>query len=149
MCVFAGLLTFGFVLILLLHGWVLHLMMLRSLKSFHFDNKILRVNRKLIKEAMKKEKSSIVICILVVASFLGCNIPLIADAFNFKLTKTSAMLQKISAVLNSLTYFFKGYVEKYHAKQKLASSGDHRHNSNTYRSRGQRPKEVANKDHGL
>ena len=149
MRVFAGLLTFGSVLILLLYGWVLHLMMLRSLKSFDFDKTTLRVNSKQIREAMKKEKSSIVICILVVASFLGCNIPLIADAFNFKLTKTSAMLQKLSAVLNPLIYFFKGYVEKYHAKQKLASSGDQRHNSNIYRSRGQGPKDVADVDHRL
>ena len=128
--VLAGLMTFGSLLVVLLYGWVLHLMMLRSLKSFDFDRKILRVNHKLIKEAMKKEKTSIIICILVVVSFLACNIPLIADAFKFQLTNTSAMLQKASAALNPLIYFFKGYVEKYHAKQKLESSAHERKNSN-------------------
>ena len=127
MYVFGGVLTFGSVLILLLYSWVLYLMVLRTLKSFDFDKKTIRVNHHVMKDTFKKEKSSIIICILVVASFLGCNTPLIVDVFKLHLTRTSAILLKLSAVLNPLIYFFKVYLEKYYAKKKLISTVDQTH----------------------
>ena len=77
----AGTLTFGSVIILVMYTWVLYLMIVRSLKPFHFDCKTMRINKYMIKEAMKKEKSSIGTCILVVVSFMACNLPLIVDLF--------------------------------------------------------------------
>ena len=118
----AGLMSFGCVLVVFLYTWVLHLMILRSLKLFKCDQKEHEVSKKSIKEAMKKEKSSIIICTLVIASFLTCNLPLIIDLFQIQLTSTSAILLKVSAVNNPLIYFFKGYIEKYYAKKRLVSS---------------------------
>jgi len=120
----AGLMSFGCVLVVFLYTWVLHLMMLRSLKLFKCDQKEHEVSKKSIKEAMKKEKSSIIICTLVIASFLTCNLPLIIDLFQIQLTSTSAILLKVSAVNNPLIYFFKGYIEKYYAKKRLVSSAN-------------------------
>ena len=117
----AGLMTFGCVLVVVLYLSVLYLVMLRSLKLFHFDQKELQISNKKIKEAMRKEKSASVICIFVVVSFLTCNLPLIVDLFQLQFTMTSATLLKVSAVNNPLTYFFKGYLEKYYAKRRLAS----------------------------
>ena len=118
----AGLMSFGCVLVVFLYTWVLHLMMLRSLKLFKFDQTELQISKKRIKEAMKKEKSSIIICILVVASLLICYLPLIIDLFQIQFTMTSAILLKVSAVNNPLIYFFKGYIEKYYAKKRLVAS---------------------------
>ena len=117
----AGLMTFGCALVVVLYTWVLHLMLLRSLKLFQFDKIEFQICKKRIKEAMKKEKSSIIICILVVCSFLTCNLPLIVDLFQLQFTMTSAILLKVSAVDNPLIYFFKGYLEKYYAKKRLVS----------------------------
>ena len=115
----AGTLTFGAVLIVVVYTWVLHLMILRSLKLFDFDQKELRIDAKRIKEAMKKEKTSIIICILVVLSFLVCNLPIVADVFQLQITMTSVTLLKLSGVLNPLIYFFKTYIERCYAKKKL------------------------------
>jgi len=129
----AGILTFGTGLILVVYTWVLYLMILRSLKLFNFDRKTIQVNNYRIKEAIIKEKSSIIICILVVVSCITCNIPLVADLFQLQITMTSALLLKVTGVLNPLIYFFKSYVEKYYAKKRLLSSYEERHNSNENR----------------
>ena len=117
--VVAGIFTIGCVLVLVVYTWVLYLMILRSLKLFDFDQTELQISNRKIKDAMKKEKSSIVICILVVVSFLVCNIPMIVDLFKLQLTITSAIILKFSAVDNPLIYFFKGYIEKFYAKRRL------------------------------
>ena len=117
----AGILTLGLVLILVLYIWVLHLMLRRSLKLFDFDKKILRINPKMIKDAIKKERSSITICALVVVSFMICNIPMVIDLFQLQISMTSTILFKLSAVTNPLIYFFKGHLEKYYARQRLIS----------------------------
>ena len=119
---FGGTMTLGVVLLLVLYTWVLHLMLLRSLKLFEFDKKVFRLNPKMMKKAMKKERSSIVICTLVVVSVLVCNIPIIVDFFQLRLTMKSALMMKITAVANPLIYFFKGYLEKYYANKRLISS---------------------------
>ena len=118
----SGLATFGMALIFVLYGWVIYLMLMRSLKLFDFDKKLIRVNPKRIKDAMKKEKSSIIVCILVVVSFLVCNIPIIVDLFQLRVSMTSAILLKFTTVADPLIYFFKGYLERFYGKQKLVSS---------------------------
>ena len=118
----AALMTFGLVLILFLYSSLIYLMLKRSLKLFSFDQKIFRVNPKRIKDAMKKEKSSIIVCILVVVSSMVCNIPIVVDLFQFQVTKISAILLKVSAITNPLIYFFKGYLERCYGKRKLVSS---------------------------
>ena len=45
----AGILKFGTGLILVVYIWVLYLMIVRSLKLFHFDQKTIQVNNKRIK----------------------------------------------------------------------------------------------------
>ena len=52
-----------------------------------------------MKETIKKKKSSVKICISVLASFLCCSIPLIADIFKH-FNEKSIILLKVSAVLN-------------------------------------------------
>ena len=121
---YAGLLTFSALLIIVLYIWVLHLMLLRSLTLFNFDKKALKINPKLMRKALKKEKSSVLVCALVVVAFFVCNVPIIVDLFQAKLTRSAAIMLKLSAVLNPLIYFFKGYLEKRYAKMKLVSSND-------------------------
>ena len=76
----------------------------------------------MMKKIIKKERSSILICILVLVSLLTCNIPVVVELYHFRVTKTAAIMMKISAVTNPLIYFFKGYLERRYAKKKLASS---------------------------
>lgn len=122
--IIAGLLTFGLVLNLILYSSVIYLMLIRSLKLFDFDKKVLRVNPKRIKHAMKKERSSITVCILVVVSFIVCNVPIVVDLCQLRITMSSTILLKLSAVANPLIYFFKGYLERYYGKKKLVSSSN-------------------------
>ena len=124
----AGVFTVGIVLILVVYTWVLYLMILRSLKLFNLDNTALRINKTRTREAMKKEKSSIGTCILVVVSFLVCNLPLVIDLFQMQITMTSTILLSLSGVLNPLTYFFKGYLEKQYAKSRLLTLAHQRNN---------------------
>ena len=132
----AGLMSFGLVLTFALYTCVIYLMLKRSLKLFAFDKKIFRVNPKRIKDAMKKEKSSIIVCILVVVSSMVCNAPVLVDLFQFQVTKTSAILLKISAITNPLIYFFKGYLERCYGKRKLVSSSKEHEGSKENGKRG-------------
>ena len=143
----ASILTFGMLLILVLYTWVLYLMILRSIKLSDFDKNILRINPKMIKDAMKKERSSIIICILVVLSFITCDVPLVVDLFQFKVTMAAAIMLKVSAVMNPLIYFFKGYLEKCFAKQKLVSSSKETEESKDDKKGNQGTIEMIDKGH--
>ena len=69
----------------------------------HFDMKILRVSHNMMKDIVKKKKSSIILCILVFSSFLCCYISMIADIFKYlKKKKTPVIPLKVFAVLNLL-----------------------------------------------
>ena len=144
----AGILTFGAVLVIVVYTWVLHMMILRSLKLFDFDHKELRIDKIRIKEAMKKEKSSIIICILVVVSFMVCNLPLVVDLFQLQITMMSAIFLKVSGALNPLIYFFKSYVERCYGKKKLVSSCEEKNISKQSESRSQESNDIVGKGHG-
>jgi len=144
----AGILTFGTVLVIVVYTWVLYMMILRSLKLFNFDQNELRIDKNKIKEAMKKEKSSIIICILVVVSFMVCNLPLVIDLFQLQITKASAIFLKVSGVLNPLIYFFKSYIERYYGKRKLVLLCEEKNNSKQNGSRSQESNDMAGKGHG-
>ena len=115
----AGVFSVGIVLILVVYTWVFYLMTVRSLKLFHLENTALPINKNRTKKAMKKEKSSIGTCILVIVSFLICNLPFAIGLFQMQITMTSYIFVSLSGVLNPLIYFFKGYLEKRYAKKRL------------------------------
>ena len=112
----ASYLTLGSLFIIILYTWLGRLILVRSLKLLDFDKKDPTLNPKVIMRAMKKEKAKILVCTLVLASFLACNLPLIVQLYQASLDSLSAILIKLNTVLNPLVYFFKGYLEKRYAK---------------------------------
>ncbi|XP_065063819.1 mas-related G-protein coupled receptor member A6-like [Rhopilema esculentum] len=112
----ASYLTLGSLFIIILYTWLGHTILVRSVKLLDFDKKDPTLNPKVIKRAMKKEKATIFVCILVLASFLACNLPLVAQLYQASLDSLSAIVMKLNTVLNPLVYFFKGYLEKRYAK---------------------------------
>ena len=117
----ASFLTTGLVLVSILYVWLAHLVLMRSIRLFEFDNKDFVVNAKTIKRAMKKDKAAILVCVLIVIFLLGCNLPLIVDLYARRLTEASVILLKVNPVANPIIYFFKGYLEKYYGKKRVIS----------------------------
>ena len=117
-----GLLTAGLVLVSILYMWLAHLVLMRSMKLFEFDNKDFSVNAKSIKRAMTKEKATVIVCALVVVVLFICDLPIIVDLFLQRLTQTAVLLLKLNSIANPVIYFFKGYFEKYYAKKTLVPS---------------------------
>lgn len=120
--IYAAVLTFSLTFILIIYSWVLHLMLKRSIISFNFDKKEVKINPKLIKKTLKKERSSIIVCTLVVTSFLACYTPVAVCFFQARATTAAVIMVKMSAVLNPIIYFFKGYLEKHYTKTNLSSN---------------------------
>ena len=117
----AGYLTIGLILVSSLYIWLGHLILMRSMKLFEFDKKDFSINPKAIKHAMKKDRATILVCTLVVISLFTCNLPLIIDLYMKRITHTTSLLIKLNAIANPMIYFFKGYLEKYYGKMRLAS----------------------------
>ena len=115
--ILAGLLTFGSLFILVLYTWLGHLILVRSVKLLDFNKKDVSINPRVMKRAMKKEKATIFACILVLVSFLVCNLPLVVGLYQKKLDQTSGILIKMNAVCNPLVYFFKSYLERRYARK--------------------------------
>lgn len=115
----AGLLTAGLALASVLYVWLAHLVLMRSMKLFDFDNKDFSVNKKAIKRAMMKERATVIVCALVVVVLFICDLPIIVDMYLKRLTQTTVLLLKLGSIANPIIYFFKGYFEKYYAKRTL------------------------------
>ena len=120
----AGYMTFGVTAVLVCYLWLLHTILMRATQLLKFDKEDYRVNPKIMKRAMKKEKATIVVCWIVLVSFLACNVPMIVDMFSAKIGLWSVLLSNLNAVLNPLIYFFKGYIEKRHFRQTVVVSRD-------------------------
>eukprot|EP00112_Aurelia_sp_Birch-Aquarium-sp1_P014470 Seg3125.3 transcript_id=Seg3125.3/GoldUCD/mRNA.D3Y31 product="hypothetical protein" protein_id=Seg3125.3/GoldUCD/D3Y31 len=83
-----------------------------------------KLNPKIMKRAMKKEKATVIVCWIVLISFLVCNIPMIVDNFRGKISSWAVLLSNLNAVLNPLIYFFKGYIEKRQSTKRPLSALD-------------------------
>ena len=62
-------------------------------------------------------------------------------------TMTSTILLSVSGVLNPLTYFFKGCLEKHYAKQRLLSVSQERDISKENANVSQKPFDLAQRGH--
>ena len=124
--VIAGFLTIGLIFVSILYFWLGHLILMRSMKLFEFDKKDFSINPKAIKRAMKKDRATIIVCLLVVICLFTCNFPLIIDLYMKRITQASLYFLKLNSVANPIIYFFKGYLERYYGKKKLMVSSDPR-----------------------
>ena len=120
----AAYLTSGIVIVFVLYTWLGHLVMRRSTRFLAVDNKALAANAKEMKRALKKERATIVVCTLVVVSFLTCHIPFTVGMALLKLEAAQTGLLKVSPAINPLIYFFKGRLEKYYGKRKIDLSSE-------------------------
>ena len=121
----AGYMTFGVTAVLVCYLWLLHIIVMRATQLLNVNKEDYRLNPKIMKRAMKKEKATIVVCWIVLVSFLACNVPMIVDLLRAKLSLWSVLLSNLNAVLNPLIYFFKGYIEKRLFRQTIVTSRDH------------------------
>ena len=110
--------TAGAVLILSLYIVILYLILKRNSIFLKYDATDTS-SRKKIKDAIKKEKATVIVCALVVTSYLLCNVPFAISIFQAKKSTWREILVYLNAVCNPLIYFFKGYVEKCYAKKKV------------------------------
>ena len=120
----AAYLTSGIVIVFVLYTWLGHLVMRRSTRFFAVDTRALAANAKEMKRALKKERATIVVCTLVVVSFLTCHIPFTVGMALLKLEAAQTGLLKVSAAINPLIYFFKNRLEKYYGKKKINLSSE-------------------------
>eukprot|EP00112_Aurelia_sp_Birch-Aquarium-sp1_P008489 Seg1936.7 transcript_id=Seg1936.7/GoldUCD/mRNA.D3Y31 product="Mas-related G-protein coupled receptor member A8" protein_id=Seg1936.7/GoldUCD/D3Y31 len=116
----AAYLSLGACIIIVTYSWLQGAIFKRSEKSLNFDKKDYKMSPSTCRKAFRKEKATIIVCSLVSATFLTCNIPTIVALYRGKLNGASVILLCLNSVMNPLIYFFKGYVEKRYSKKKLA-----------------------------
>ena len=118
----AAYLTLGVCTVFVTYLWLSHLVIKRATKLLNFDKRDYKKSPKVIITAVKKEKATIIVCRLVAATYLVCNVPIVVALYRGKFDSVSVSLTNLNAVINPLIYFFKGYAEKWYAKKKLAVS---------------------------
>ena len=110
--------------ILCLYTWISYLVLLRHEtfdRSLKNGDKISKVQ--LFTKAIRREKATLVICVLVMVSFVSCNLPIaIRYLLGAKEGNPEVFLVMANSSLNPLIYFFKGYLEKEYANRKAATS---------------------------
>ena len=68
-------------------------------------------------EAIQKEKATVLVCALVVVSYLICNIPIAVCMCQGRINSIVYLLAAANSALNPLIYFFKSYIERYFGRR--------------------------------
>eukprot|EP00794_Sanderia_malayensis_P006869 gene6869-7643_t len=113
-----GYLCTGFLLTIVLYGWIAYLLLKRNSTFLAFDPKD-KENKASIIKAVQKEKASIVACVLVVATFVGFNMPFAVTAFSGRVHTAAMVCTVANSVANPLVYFFKTYIERRFRNNKI------------------------------
>eukprot|EP00794_Sanderia_malayensis_P006871 gene6871-7646_t len=122
----AGYLCTGFLLTFILYGWITHLLLNRQSKFLAFDPKD-KKNKAHIIKAVRKEKASIVACVLVVATFITFNMPYAVAAFSGRVRSSVVTWMLANSVGNPLIYFFKTYAERRFKNNKIKFDSNENH----------------------
>lgn len=110
--------------IICLYSWISYLVLIRH-KSFDISpnngDKISKVAS--FTKAIRREKATLIVCILVMVFFVSCNLPIaIRFLVGTRESNAEVFLVMANSSLNPLIYFFKGYLEKEYANRKAANS---------------------------
>eukprot|EP00112_Aurelia_sp_Birch-Aquarium-sp1_P014474 Seg3125.7 transcript_id=Seg3125.7/GoldUCD/mRNA.D3Y31 product="hypothetical protein" protein_id=Seg3125.7/GoldUCD/D3Y31 len=108
--------------IIFVYTWISYLVLVRHKKFDKSANSGERVSKvKLFKMAIRRERATLTICLLVQLSFVSCNLPIaIRFLLGAKEGNPEVFLVMANSSLNPLIYFFKGYLEKEYASRKAA-----------------------------
>ena len=106
----------GVFLILVLYGLIAFYILKRNSIFIAYDQN--SRDKKMMHELVRKEKATIIACLLVVVSFFVCNIPFVSAVFNGRSGHAEDVLITVNAVLNPVIYFFKNYLEDYFKKRR-------------------------------
>ena len=105
----------GIFVIMVLYGLIAFYILKRNSIFIAYDQN--SRNKKMMPELVRKEKATIIACLLVVVSFFVCNIPFVFAVFNGRNGHAEDVLITVNAVLNPVIYFFKNYLEDYLKKR--------------------------------
>ena len=129
----------GVLAILIIYTWVSRLVVEQAANLLSFnkhdymhDQKTMKLaekknymhDQKIMKLAKKKERSTIIICRMVLVTFVACNLPVTIVLYCGRFEPVSSTLSHMNAVINPLIYFFKGYIEKRFGKTKVVENSD-------------------------
>ena len=117
--ILATYMTVGVTVVLICYTWLLHVIFMRATNLLKADKKDYKLNPKIIKLAVKKESATIIICRIVVFTFLACNVPMIVALYRGKIDGWTINASNSNAIFNPLIYFFKGYIEDRLSRKKL------------------------------
>ena len=117
--ILATYMTVGVSVVLICYIWLLHVIVMRATNLLKADKKDYKLNPKIIKLALKKESATIIICRIVLLTFLACNVPMIVALYRGKIDGWTINASNLNAVINPLIYFFKGYIEDRLSRKKL------------------------------
>eukprot|EP00112_Aurelia_sp_Birch-Aquarium-sp1_P023508 Seg703.7 transcript_id=Seg703.7/GoldUCD/mRNA.D3Y31 product="hypothetical protein" protein_id=Seg703.7/GoldUCD/D3Y31 len=118
----AAYLTLGAGAVFVTYAWLSNLVINRSTPLLKIDKMDYKRSPKATRKAARKENATIIICRLVAATYLVCNIPIIVALYRGYIDSVSSTLFDLNPVINPLIYFFKGYAEKQYAKKRIASA---------------------------
>ena len=109
-------LLLGVFLSVIIYTWIAYLLLKRRSKFLKFEGGDQGGRLSL---EVKKEKASVAVCALLVASFLIFNTPLAVGLFNGRGSSVHCLVVLGNSVVNPLIYFFKTYAEKYLRDRKV------------------------------
>ncbi|XP_065052189.1 mas-related G-protein coupled receptor member A1-like [Rhopilema esculentum] len=91
----------------------------RQSKFKKFNRATFQASRKSLETSWKKERTTLIVCFLVVASFIICTTPFSVKLYKRETEDNEDIVLLTNSAINPLIYFFKGFVEKYHRRKKF------------------------------
>ena len=114
----------GALAILIIYTWISRLVVEQAANLLSFNKQDYMHDQKIMKQAKKKERSTVIICRMVLVTFVICNLPVTIVLCFGRFEQVSSTLSHMNAVINPLIYFFKGYIEKRFGKTKVVENSD-------------------------
>ena len=115
---FGAFLSLQSLVIIIIYSSLAFYVVKRQSKFKKFNRATFQASRKSLEASLKTERATLIVCFLVVASFIICTTPFSVKLYMYETVDNEYIVLFSNSAINPLIYFFKGFVEKYHRRRK-------------------------------
>ncbi|XP_065070154.1 tachykinin-like peptides receptor 86C [Rhopilema esculentum] len=120
--VYGAVLTFQSVVVLVLYTGVAVNVLRHRSRFIKLNRNTIKATRKTVTKSWKKERTILIVCVLVVTSFLICTTPYAIRMYRGESATVENLLLLSNSLINPFIYFFKMLIEKRHFRKRALSA---------------------------